>query len=116
MKDDPLFLDYEQINELIRMLTDIRFKLLGAVPAASAAIISLVVEKPNQSAALLVGFFGLMFTGAISLYELRNSQLYDAAIHRGKGLEQRIAIPLLSAGSTGGSSANGLAAHLSCLE
>lgn len=55
MKDDLLFVDYEQTNELTRMLPEIRFKVLGAVPAASAAVISLVVEKPNQTAALFVG-------------------------------------------------------------
>jgi hypothetical protein len=81
-------LDYEQTNETIRMLTDIRFKLLAAVPAASVAIIALVVEKPDQGVALIVGLFGLSATFGLTLYELRNTQLYDAAIHRAKFLEQ----------------------------
>jgi hypothetical protein len=86
--ETPPALDYEQTNQTIRMLTDIRFKLLAAVPAASVAIIALVVEKPNQGVALIIGLFGLSVTFGLTLYEIRNTQLYDAAIHRAKFLEQ----------------------------
>ncbi|MEY2508039.1 MAG: hypothetical protein QOH01_2368 [Verrucomicrobiota bacterium] len=96
-------LDYEQTNETIRMLTDIRFKLLAAVPAASVAIIALVVEKPNQGVALIVGLFGLSVTFGLTLYELRNTQLYDAAIHRAKFLEQEhLKLASSTAGKTSG--------------
>ena len=56
MKDPPLFLDYEQTNELIRILTDIQFKLLGAILTACVAVGSMVLE--NYTRALFVGFSG----------------------------------------------------------
>jgi hypothetical protein len=86
-KPDRLELDYARTTETIRMLTEIRFKLLAAVPAASVAIIALVAEKPNQSVALVVGLFGLSVTFGLSLYELRNTQIYNGAIESAKFLE-----------------------------
>jgi hypothetical protein len=40
--DDRLRLDYEQTTQLIRTLTDIRFKLLAFVPTIAGATVGLV--------------------------------------------------------------------------
>jgi len=91
--DDRLRLDYEQTTQLYRALVDVRFKLLAIVPTISGTAVGLL-GRPRPAAELLaVGVLGLVATLGILLYELRNTQLHDAAIDRAKELEKGLGFP-----------------------
>jgi hypothetical protein len=88
--DDRLRLDYDQTAQLLRTLIDVRFKLLAFVPTIAGTAVALF-GKPRPAAELLaVGLLGLTATLGIFMYELRNSQLYDAARRRARELERRL--------------------------
>jgi hypothetical protein len=86
-------MDYMQTGEQIKMLTDIRFKLLAFVPPIVGGGIALLSSKATITAGdqILtgsVGLLGFVLTLGIVLYDLRNSQLYNANVHRAKVLER----------------------------
>jgi hypothetical protein len=87
---DLLRLDYEQTTELVRTLTDVRFKLLAFVPTIAGATVGLLSNTASAAQLVGVGLLGLIATAGVLMYELRNSQLYDAAVHRAKVLEERL--------------------------
>jgi hypothetical protein len=88
--DDRLRLDYDQTTQLLRMLTDIRFKLIAFVPTIAAASVGLF-GKPRPAVELLaIGLLGLTATVGILVYELRNSQIYAAAAKRAADLEAQL--------------------------
>lgn len=90
--DDLLRLDYDQTTQLLRSLTDVRFKLLAFVPTITGAAVGLV-GRPRPAAELLaVGLLGLVATLGIFVYELRNSQIYNAVLHRAQELERRLGL------------------------
>src|SRR5947207_14649099 len=64
--DDNLRMDYEQRNEQVRMLTDIRFKLLAFVPTLTAAAVALLTSATvAQGTVLVVGLLGFVVTLAL---------------------------------------------------
>ena len=85
-----LTIDYEQTTNLVRTLTDVRFKLLAFVPTISGAAVAVLGHGRSTGELLAVGLLGLTATLGIVVYELRNTQLYDYAIHRAKELERRL--------------------------
>jgi len=87
-----LRLDYDQTTDLIRTLTDVRFKLLAFVPTITGAAVALVGRGHSAAELLSVGSLGLVATLGIVIYELRNTQLHDYALRRAKALEQRLGI------------------------
>jgi hypothetical protein len=90
--DDRLRLDYDQTTGLLRMLTDIRFKLIAFVPAIAAAAVGFF-GKPRAAVELLaIGLLGLTATLGILMYELRNSQIYAAAAKRAVDLERQLGL------------------------
>jgi hypothetical protein len=112
-------LDYMQTGDQIKMLTDIRFKLLAFVPPIVGAGVTLLSSKVASTAAdhILIGSIGVlgfMLTLGIVLYDLRNSQLYNAQVHRAKVLEQILGCigsgkeKLWPTPSTGGGKAYGI--------
>jgi hypothetical protein len=93
-----LRLDYDQTQQTFRLLSDIRFRLLAFVPAVSAALITFLSSsfgKEGISPAIMftVGLLGFFVALGIIVYELRNSELYAATIHRGKLLETVLKLP-----------------------
>jgi hypothetical protein len=91
LSEDLRRLDYEQTVQVVRMLTDVRFKLLALVPTVSAIGV-VVAEGRTRADAIGIAVVGLVATIGILLYDLRNSQLYGAAMHRAKVLEQRMGL------------------------
>src|SRR4051812_18307975 len=100
---EQLRLDYGQTTDLLRTLTDVRFKLLAFVPTISGAAIGLLGHGRSAAELLAVGAIGLVATLGIVVYELRNTQIYDYAVHRAKELEGRLALAsVFGSGGTGG--------------
>lgn len=93
---DGLRLDYQQTTELLRGLTDVRFKLLALVPTLSGAAVAFVGHPSSAVELLSLGVLGLAATLGVLLYELRNSELHDYAIRRARSIEA--ALGLLSLG------------------
>jgi hypothetical protein len=94
MADDELLrLDYGETTQLLRALTEVRFRLLAFVPTIAGAAIAFLAHPSSAAELMAVGLVGLGATVGIFMYELRNTQLYDAALHRAMFLEQRLRVP-----------------------
>jgi flagellar motor protein MotB len=95
-----LHFDYEKTTEVFKLLADIRFKLLAFVPTIVGVAIALMGDNKPPGVMVGVGALGLCGTIGVLLYELRNSELYNQAIHRAKYLEglQRFPISVASTG------------------
>lgn len=96
--DDILTLDYEQTTDQFKLLADIRFKLLAFVPTVAGAATALLAGQPAGERSLAVGLLGFCVTLGIVFYELRNTQFYDAAVHRARNLEVLLELPVCSQG------------------
>ena len=100
---DRLELDYQQTSEMFRLLAGIRFKLLALVPAVAGVGTALVGETGmHAEVQLALGLLGFVATLGILLYELRNSELYNWAIHRAKHLERAMGLSSLVLGAPQG--------------
>lgn len=84
--------DYARTVEVFALLADIRFKLLAFVPSIVGATIALVSKEDDQRVILAVALLGFVATLGILLYELRNSELYNAASHRASVLEGKLGL------------------------
>lgn len=99
---ERLRLDYQQTTDLLRTLTDVRFKLLALVPTLSGAAIA-ILARPSSAAELLgVGLLGLTATLGILLYELRNTELSEYGMRRAEQIEARLGLPSISVGRSAG--------------
>jgi hypothetical protein len=100
-----IVLEYEQINENFRLLADVRFKLLALIPILGGAAVFVlahigfqtgmtVVESiPTLIVVAFISGFGFFTTLGITIYDQRNSELYNALIHRAKYLESAFGSP-----------------------
>jgi hypothetical protein len=95
--------EYGELNNNIRWLADVRFKLLALVPVLGGVAVfaltnvglSAVSDGGTKSLmlALLGSILGFLASLGIVLYDQRNSELYNALIHRAKYLERRCKLP-----------------------
>ena len=85
---------YTEICNSWRKLTDVRFKLLGLVPVVSGFFLIRALSEGDLSPDIRVGIavFGLIVTLALWAYEVRNSQLYDDLISRGRRIEAELGV------------------------
>jgi hypothetical protein len=90
---DLLRLDYDRTVDLLKTLTDVRFKLIALVPTLTGAAIGLLNDPGSAAELLGVGVIGLTAVTGVLLYELRNSELYAYAIERAGDLERRLEVP-----------------------
>lgn len=82
--------EYQVALDVIKLLTDIRFRCLVFVTALITVANAIAPRTVDAATRTAMGFVGLIATVGIMLYELRNSQLYEAAMHRAKDLERRL--------------------------
>ena len=81
-----------------RTLTDVRFKLLGLLPIVSVAVLITLLSASHGRAALPpaeitgVAILGLLLTAAVRLYDLRNTDLYNDLVGRGRQIEAELGI------------------------
>ncbi|MFI7582058.1 hypothetical protein [Kocuria kalidii] len=85
--------DHAATTDLYKMLVDVRFKLLTFVPTVTTIAVGILSSDKQRNTVengttLLVGVGGLLVSLAIVVYEVRNSQIHDRAIHRIKHLER----------------------------
>ena len=102
-RNDDLRLDYNETTDLMRSLTDVRFKLVAFVPTISGAAIAVLGHGKSTSELLAVGLLGLVATVGIVIFDLRNTQLLDYAVLRAKSLEGRLGfVSIFEPGRPGG--------------
>src|SRR4051812_37392820 len=89
---DAIKHEYTQVNNLFKMLTDIRFKLVGLLPVASAATASLA-QSPGDGVPLVVSAFGVVVVLGVMTYHMRNDQLYDELVRRAATIERSLGLP-----------------------
>ncbi len=89
---DRLKLDYDQTFQYFRMLADIRFKLLGFVPTITGTAVA-ALNASHGLGVVAAAILGFLATLGLLLYELRNTQLYDAALLRLQAIEKRLGFP-----------------------
>lgn len=89
---------YGQTCDTWRMLVDVRFKLFALVPTASLLSLATVFGGGDATnilsppIRLLFATLGLAVTVGLLIYELRNSQLHNDLISRGRKIEDELGI------------------------
>ena len=90
--NERLMADYQTTVDVVKLFSDIRFRCLAFVTAIITIANALIPGTGNPGTRIALGIVGLVATLGITIYDLRNSQLYDAAIHRAKDLERRLGL------------------------
>jgi hypothetical protein len=87
---DRLRHEYDGAVQLLRSLTDTRFKLLALVPSLSGTVVALVPASTSRVTLLAIGLLGLAATLGVLVYELRNGQVAAAVGGRVRRLEEAL--------------------------
>jgi hypothetical protein len=95
-EQERLRLEYGQATELLRTLTDVRFKLLAFAPTIAGTAVAVLGTHAHPRTLLAVGALGLVATTGIVLYELRNTELYEYALTRVEELETQLGLALFT--------------------
>ena len=89
---------YGEVCSGWRMLTEVRFKLLGLLPVVSVAVLITLLSSTRGPTALhpiemtAVAVLGLLLTIAVWLYDRRNTMLYNDLVGRGRQIEGELGI------------------------
>jgi len=94
VSDDLLRVEYAQTTELLRTLTDVRFKLLTFVPTIAGTAVGLLGRHTRPTELLAVGTLGLAASFGIVLYEQHNTLVYEYALSRAEELERKLGLGL----------------------
>jgi hypothetical protein len=92
-RQDALLREYGEASASFRLLTDIRFKLLGFLPLAAGVAAGAIASRRPSAGALALSLFGLGVTLALLLYNERNNQLYNELVGRAARIERELGLP-----------------------
>jgi hypothetical protein len=93
---DTLLALYAEVCNSWRMLTDVRFKLLGIIPTISVVVLISLLSRQEASqgltpmARLAISIFGFLITIGLYIYDRRNSELYNDLVSRGRRIEKEL--------------------------
>jgi len=99
MEDKKLQVDYERTAQYFFHLADTRFKLLGLLPVVTGLAVSTLPEKLEPTQGFAVALLGLIVTVGLTIYDQRNTQMYDRLVKRARRIEEEfrfIPSPVLS--------------------
>jgi hypothetical protein len=88
---DVLLAEYSHAAESQRALVDVRFRLLAFIPTVTGVAIAAL--KDLSPARFPVAVLGLLVTLGVVMYEVRNSQLHDAAAHAVSQIAKQLGLP-----------------------
>jgi hypothetical protein len=88
---EALIKEYSEVCNNFRTLTDIRFKLLGLLPIATAAGTAFK-GGPADGGSFVFALFGLIATIGLVTYNTRNDQLYDELVSRAAFIERSLGL------------------------
>lgn len=88
--------DYKITVDLWRQYVNTRFNLLRLVPLATGVGVAVVGDGEPSKTSALVALGALSSLFGILMYDLRNSVLHDATIHRAKALEKLLELDRVS--------------------
>ena len=98
-----LTLDYQQTLQYLQMLTNIRFLPLTLLPGIAGVAVNVLVNTTGSPESVLaVGIVGVCASVGIILYDMHNTALYNAAVHRAKRIETSLGLPPSTKGKLGG--------------
>ncbi len=84
---------YKEICSTWRQLVDVRFKLIGFLPIVSITVMyNLIGSELKDYEKILVCLMGVFFTYGVRIYDLRNTELYNQLVSRGKKIEEELKI------------------------
>jgi len=83
-------LEYDAASQLLRGLTETRFKLLALVPSLAGAVIAFATARRTGLELLAIGLLGLAATLGVLLYELRNGEIKGEIARRVQRLEDAL--------------------------
>ncbi|MFL5960593.1 MAG: hypothetical protein ACJ75G_10035 [Gaiellaceae bacterium] len=89
-EETRLRLEYDRGSELLRGLTETRFRLLALVPTLSGAVVALVGGSRSDVELLAIGLLGLSASLGVLLYELRNGEIQSAVAERVAAAERAL--------------------------
>jgi hypothetical protein len=81
-EETRLRLEYDNGSELLRALTETRFRLLALVPTVAGAVVALLNGHPSSVELLAIGLLGLCASLGVLLYEVRNGEIQRAVAQR----------------------------------
>jgi hypothetical protein len=97
-RQDLLLALYGQICTSWRELVGVRFKLLALVPSVSLLVLVQLLSSTGVGAGLTlivktgIAVVGLIVVSGLLVYELRNSELHDDMISRGRRIEEELGV------------------------
>ena len=95
-REELLLALYKEICSSWRLLTDVRFKLLGLIPIISIVILLMLLGRAPAEASPIarigIAIFGLLVTIGLYIYDQRNSELYNDLISRGRKIEEELGV------------------------
>jgi hypothetical protein len=89
-EDTRLRLEYDRGSELLRGLTETRFRLLALVPTVAGAVVALINGPESAAELLAIGLLGLSASVGVLLYELRNGEIQSAVARRVAEVERML--------------------------
>jgi hypothetical protein len=95
MNQDLRVADYESTVAYFKELHETRFRLLALLPIAAGAAVALIPEAASAAQQLAIGVFGFAITVGLTIYDQRNTLIYNRLVRRAKLLERLLDFPPL---------------------
>mgnify|MGYP006296447393 CR=1 FL=1 len=85
-----LLADYEATRQYVLHLASTRFRLLSALPVITGLALALLNRLEDKDIGFAVALLGFVVTVGLTIYDQRNTQIYDRLVKRAQFLEDQL--------------------------